>query len=100
MATIDSKAPSVLAYEGGTDQVWIADRSLMPQEVVSAAIQWSVHRTETATLTEQDGDLAELRALLVVECDDSADAHGLEEFWGTTDDGQEWRVRLQGEECK
>ncbi|MCC6994797.1 MAG: hypothetical protein IT370_09330 [Deltaproteobacteria bacterium] len=31
---------------------------------------------------------------LALECDDGADTEMVREFWGTTDDGDAWRVHL------
>ena len=55
------------------------------------AIARSVSHTEIVTL---DHDEDALEYLLAV-CEDSVEANGLTETWGTTPDGDEWRVHVQ-----
>ena len=48
-------------------------------------------RTTTIVHAAYDADLA---AELELECDDSADTPDVSEYWGTDEDGEEWRVHL------
>ena len=58
---------------------------------IEKAIERSVTHNETVTVDADADDLAELLGA----CDDSCDVrdqYGWVEAWGTTDDGDEWRV--------
>lgn len=55
------------------------------------AIDRSASHTETVYLS-YDAALAED---LLVECDENNDTLLFVEFWGTTEDGNEWRVHLR-----
>ena len=65
----------------------------------SDAIKRSISHDEIVTL---DSATAEDVAALNHLSDDSADnkAHGISEFWGTTEDGDEWRVHVRGDTDK
>lgn len=57
-----------------------------------AAIDRSVSHNEIVTL-----DYAyEVATDLSAESEDSVEANGVTEYWGTRDDGEEWRVHLRG----
>lgn len=43
---------------------------------------------------------ADLATDLLVECDDSVDTDERVEFWGTTENGAEWRVHLARPEAE
>jgi len=69
-------------------------------KTVERAISESVHLTATIHITDAtlDNDAvthADVRDALVQECEDSAETDVAEEFWGTTEDGGEWRVHLE-----
>jgi len=64
--------------------------------LVEQAIRESITRNQTVTIDLNNVPYdSDIRASLIVECDDWNDA-ALEErdFWGVTDDGHAWRVRL------
>lgn len=55
------------------------------------AINRSINYTEIVTLPYD----IEIASDLAVACDDSTEANdGLIEYWGTTDDGYEWRIHM------
>lgn len=60
------------------------------------AIARSVSHNEIVTIPYS----TEAADALWAECDDHVDArasYGVVEYWGTTDDGDEWRVHLRDE---
>lgn len=65
------------------------------ETIAANAIARSISHTEIVTL-DDEGDL---RTALLALCEDNVEANGVAEFWGTADDGKEWRVhvRLAGE---
>lgn len=56
----------------------------------ATAIARSVSHTEIVTVPWT----AELEIDLLAACDDSADTTDVQEYWGTDEDGAEWRVHL------
>lgn len=56
-----------------------------------SAIARSVSHNEIVTL---DHD-ADVMSDLALECDDHVTGNTVEEYWGTTDDGNEWRVHVR-----
>ena len=56
----------------------------------AAAIARSISHREIVTIP-YDADHA---TDLLVECEDHVDAGSVTEYWGTTDDGAEWRVHM------
>lgn len=55
------------------------------------AIERSISHNEIVTLDYSRDALSFLSS----ECDDSAEAHGATEFWGTSEDGDDWRVHVR-----
>lgn len=64
----------------------MADREMTAQQ----AIETSIMENRTVHL---DYDAATMQELLV-ESDDSADSETETEYWGTTEEGSEWRVHV------
>lgn len=56
------------------------------------AIERSISHDEIVYIESSNDDLEHLLA----ECEESVDANGVWEFWGTTEDGDEWRVHVKG----
>ena len=54
------------------------------------AIARSVSHGEIVTVEDEPG----LQDALLCACDDHVSANDVHEFWGTTDDGDEWRVHV------
>lgn len=85
--------------ELGCEQWGDGCASVMEVEVESPAeklIQRSISHTEIVYAPYS----AELAAELAAACEDSADADRAIEYWGTTEDGDEWRVHLAREEAR
>jgi hypothetical protein len=61
--------------------------------VAADAIDRSISHTEIVTI-DYDSDAA---SDLSAASDDSVEANGLTEYWGTDDDGNEWRVHMRDE---
>jgi len=60
---------------------------------VEKAIARSISHNEIVTLTSLD---REVRSALESECDDWCDrGDGAVEYWGTTEDGDDWRVHVR-----
>jgi propanediol utilization protein len=57
------------------------EQSVRQDEIVH--IEWSSEAEET----------------LLAECDASVDAYGVTEYWGTTEDGHDWRVHVSAREA-
>lgn len=55
------------------------------------AIADSIHQNKIAHFSSYDKQIADI---LQRDCDDSADGNGVIEFWGTIEDGSEWRVHM------
>ena len=58
------------------------------------AIARSISHTEIVTIDGNGADMQDLS----LQCEDSVDAvssYGVVEYWGTTDDGDEWRVHVR-----
>lgn len=57
----------------------------------------SISHTEIARADYSE----ELHAALAIECDDYTDTNSGYDYWGTDEDGSEWRVELAvaGEHC-
>lgn len=70
------------------------------REVVEAAIEESTSTNGIARIhagsAERAGvvELDDVRLALCVECDGEAAGNGEQEYWGTTVDGDEWRVHV------
>ena len=63
----------------------------MTQAMTAAqAIEQSIMQTETVDLPYYEAVALDL----LVECDDSVDGNAVTEYWGTTDDGEQWRVHM------
>lgn len=58
------------------------------------AIKRSISHHEIVTLDYDSDAMADLAA----ECEDHVTANEVEQYWGTTDDGDEWRVHVRHEE--
>ncbi len=58
---------------------------------VRAAIANSVRTTLIVLLRDAPG----LRDTLSAHCDDNAESDGVAEYWGTDDDGDEWRIHVR-----
>lgn len=58
------------------------------------AIADSIRQNKIAHFSEHNSQIAEI---LQRDCDDSAEANGVLEFWGTIEDGSEWRVHMPTE---
>lgn len=57
------------------------------------AIARSVSHNEIAWL-----DLSDLEGTVIdltIECEDNVESGDIHEFWGTTDEGSEWRVHVR-----
>lgn len=63
----------------------------MTEHDARRAIDRSIRRTMIVTtpFSQQSAEVLEM------ECDDSVDTGEIVEFWGTTEDGCEWRVHLE-----
>lgn len=57
----------------------------------NSLIERSISHHEIVTV-DYDATTAED---LTAACDDSVEANGATEYWGTDDDGNEWRVHLR-----
>ena len=55
------------------------------------AIARSISHNEIITIDNTDENLE----ALLVECDDHTETGSVHEFWGTDDDGNEWRVHAR-----
>jgi hypothetical protein len=62
--------------------------------VAANAIDRSISHTEIVTI-DYDSDAA---SDLSVECDDNVSANGVTEYWGTNDEGNEWRVHMRDQQ--
>lgn len=62
--------------------------------VAANAINRSISHTEIVTI-DYDSDAA---SDLSAASDDSVEANGLTEYWGTDDDGNEWRVHMRDQD--
>lgn len=86
-----------ITYGGETVTLNDVDRDEPAATAATAAaslISRSISHTEIAT-AEWSADLA---ADLAAECDDSTEASDtVVEYWGTDEDGAEWRVHLTGD---
>lgn len=60
-------------------------------QVVTDAIAQSITRDATITLDDAPG----LRDELLGRSDDNAQTDGVAEYWGTDDDGNDWRVHVR-----
>ena len=59
--------------------------------VAANAIERSISHNEIVTI-DYDRDAA---SDLSVECEDNVSANGMTEYWGTNDEGNEWRVHMR-----
>lgn len=62
--------------------------------IVDDAIHRSISHTEIVWLDGEDVTPS-ARDYLIEQCDDSVDAGTVLETWGTTGDGEEWRVHVR-----
>lgn len=62
--------------------------------VADQAIARSISHNEIVTIDYS----SEAADMLRSECEDNVDANGLTEYWGTDDDGSEWRVHMRDQE--
>jgi len=58
------------------------------------AIADSIRHNKIAHFAEYNMQIAEI---LQRDCDDSTEANGVIEFWGTIESGAEWRVHMTAE---
>ena len=68
-------------------------------ELVTGAIERSSATNSTVHITREEieasGTASQyVREDLQVECEDSVEANGIEEFWGTNESGNSWRVHV------
>ena len=71
----------------------------IPHPSAREAVTRSMRQTEIVTLTpDTAAEAAEICRALKVACEDSAAVHDsrghVTEFWGTDEDGDEWRVHV------
>lgn len=69
----------------------------MTNTLVTRAIETSIRETRIVTIPRdvRMGDNAQgIAADLAALCDDSVENGDVIEYWGTDDDGDEWRVHL------
>ena len=59
-------------------------------EVVARAIRSSIEEGRSVRLEHSD----ELAAALALECEVDHEGEDAHEFWGTTSDGETWRIHL------
>lgn len=64
--------------------------------VVAKAIRQSVQQNEIVTINFNRVNYdSEIPTDLLVACDDSVENGEVTEYWGTDDDGNEWRVHIR-----
>lgn len=57
-------------------------------------IRQSARQTETIHLGIDERVTEEELAVLIIECEDSCWIPGESQYWGTTEDGAEWRIHV------
>lgn len=71
------------------------DRRAALKAVDAAVKRSALHGQITAIVTHNDDEAAAVHSGLVALCDDWTEGNACLEYWGTDEDGDEWRIQTR-----